>query len=137
MPLKISLKPHERVYIGPAVIINGPNRAQLLLMNRVPVVRDRDIIEEEEADTVAKKLYLTILRMYLNPQEEKRFHDVYFLLLKQLIAMPLEAQSVDVMVEMSKKIITDDHYRALKMCRRLIEMEKEVLSNEQRADQGL
>ncbi len=133
MPLKLSLKPHEKVYIGSAMICNGANRSELLILNRVPVVRQKDIITEDEADTVSKRLYVTILKMYVYPAEERRFHDLYFPLLQKLIEMPLDAKSVDIMVEMSQNILAGSHYQALKLCKKLIQMEEE-LSNEHRAD---
>ena len=137
MPLRLSLKPHERVYIGQAMIVNGATRAELLILNRVPIVRSKDIITEDEADTISKLLYHTILKMYLYPAHERRFHELYFPLLKKLIEMPLESEAIDVMVEVSKKIIAGDHYRALKLCRRLIELEEEYSKDEHGKDQGL
>lgn len=129
MPLKLSLRPHEKILIGTAVVANGAAKAELVILNRVPVLRQKDIITEEEADTVAKALYLTVLNMYIHPQQQRSLHKIYFLLLNQLILMPLDPKAIDIMVDMSKKIIGGDHYQALKVCRKLIELEAEVLKN--------
>ncbi|MBF0307087.1 MAG: flagellar biosynthesis repressor FlbT [Alphaproteobacteria bacterium] len=129
MPLKLSLRPHEKILIGTAVVANGASKAELVILNRVPVLRQKDIITEEEADTVAKALYLTVLNMYIHPQQQRSLHKIYFLLLNQLILMPLDPKAIDIMVDMSKKIIGGDHYQALKACRKLIELEAEVLKN--------
>ena len=56
MPLKLTLKPNEKVLIGTSVIANGPAKTEFVVLNRVPVVREKDIITEEKADTIAKKL---------------------------------------------------------------------------------
>ncbi|MGB0697376.1 MAG: flagellar biosynthesis repressor FlbT [Rhodospirillaceae bacterium] len=137
MPLKVTLKPNEKILVGTAVIANGPAKSELVILNRVPVLRQKDIITEEQADTVAKKLYFAILNMYVAPEREKDFHNLYFLLLRQLILMPIDAEGIDLMVEASQCIIAGDHYRALKVCRRLIDYEAEVLKNGQGSDPGL
>jgi flagellar biosynthesis repressor protein FlbT len=105
MPLKLTLKPNEKVLIGTSVIANGPAKTEFVVLNRVPVVRERDIITEEKADTVAKKLYVTILNMYINPAKEKDFHGLYFALMREMILIPVDARAVDLMVEMSQHIL--------------------------------
>ena len=131
MPLKLKLKPNEKVLIGTSVIANGPNKTEFVVLNRVPVVRQKDIITEEDADTVSKKLYVTILNMYINPAREQDYHGIYFLLMRQMILMPIDAKAIDMMVEMSQRILEGDHYRALKLCRQLIKLEAEALDNVQ------
>ena len=132
MPLKLTLKPNEKVLIGTSVIANGPAKTEFVVLNRVPVVREKDIITEERADTIAKKLYVTILNMYITPAREKDFHGIYFVLMRQMILIPVDARAVDLMVEMSQHILASDHYRALKLCRQLIKFEAEALANVKR-----
>ncbi|MBK1665947.1 flagellar biosynthesis repressor FlbT [Rhodospirillum rubrum] len=137
MPLKVTLKPNEKILVGTAVIANGPNKAELVILNRVPVLRQKDIVTEDQADTVAKKLYFAILNMYVAPERERDFHNLYFLLLRQLILLPLEPRAIDLMHEVSECIISGDHYRALKVCRKLIDYEAEVLRHGEGSDPGL
>ncbi|MBM3515534.1 MAG: flagellar biosynthesis repressor FlbT [Alphaproteobacteria bacterium] len=127
MPLKLTLKPNEKVLIGTAVIANGPAKTEFVVLNRVPVMREKDIITEEKADTYGKKLYNVILNMYVNPAAEKDYHRIYFILMRQIIVMPLDPRAIDLLVEMSQHILAGDHYRALKLCRQLITMEAEAL----------
>lgn len=137
MPLKLTLRPNEKVLIGTAVIANGPAKAEIVVLNRVPVLRQKDIISEEEADTPAKQLYVAILHMYVEPAEERRYHKLYFHLLRQLIEMAIDVKIIDLMVDISRRIVEGDHYRALKLCRKLIQYESEVSSNGERPDQRL
>jgi flagellar protein FlbT len=132
MPLKLTLKPHEKVLIGTAVIANGPAKAEFVVLNRVPVVREKDIITEKNADTFAKKLYVTILNMYINPAHEKDYHGIYFALMREMLLLPAYIRMVDLMVDVSKHILAGDHYRALKLCRQLIKLETERLANVKR-----
>ncbi|GAB3450434.1 flagellar biosynthesis repressor FlbT [Insolitispirillum peregrinum] len=137
MPLKLTLRPNEKVLVGTAVIANGPAKAEIVVLNRVPVLRQKDIIAEDEADTPAKQLYVAILHMYVEPAEERRYHKLYFHLLRQLIEMTVDVKIIDLMVDVSRRIVEGDHYRALKLCRKLIQYESEVSSNGERADQRL
>ncbi len=129
MPLKLTLRKNEKILIGNAVLQNGEGKSEFVVLNHVPVLREKDIMTEEAADTVAKKIYHAILNMYVTPEQERSFHKFYFLLLKQLLVMPLGEEGLDMMMEMSEHIIAGDHYKALKACRKLIDYESEVMSH--------
>ncbi|MBB4287347.1 flagellar biosynthesis repressor FlbT [Roseospira goensis] len=137
MPLKITLKPNEKVIIGTAIISNGSSKAELVIHNRVPVVRQKDILKQEEADTPAKQIYYLILNMYLDPANEVTFHDFYFPLLRHMINMAVDERGIDLSVEMSKRIIEGDHYKALKICKKLIEYEAELMKDGERTAEGV
>ena len=131
MPLKITLKPHEKVIIGSAVLSNGSGKSELVIHNRVPVVRQKDILTEEEADTPAKQVYYQILRMYLNPSADVSFHDFYEPLIDHVVQMAVDERGLELSSEMSRWIIAGDHYKALKVCKKLIEYESELMSDGQ------
>ena len=84
MPLKLTLKPDEKVLIGTAVLTNAGPKAEIIIQNTVPVLREKDIISEEKADTLVKKIYFIILSMYVDSKNEQKFHDIYFKLVKEL-----------------------------------------------------
>lgn len=131
MPLKITLKPHEKALIGTAVISNGSTKAELVILNKVPVLKEREVITPEEADTVAKKIYVTVLNMYANPRQEKEYHDIYFSFVREFVDAVPNEKVLGIIMEMSQRILEGDHYQALKVCRKLIEFEQEVLSHGQ------
>jgi flagellar protein FlbT len=131
MPLKITLKPHEKALIGTAVISNGATKAELVILNKVPVLKEREVITADEADTVAKKIYVTVLNMYANPRQEKDFHDIYFSFVREFIDAVPNERVLGIIMEMSQRILEGDHYQALKVCRKLIEFEQEVLNHGQ------
>ncbi len=54
MPLKLSLKPGERFVVNGAVLQNGDRRAVLLLQNKASILREKDIIQPEDANTPAQ-----------------------------------------------------------------------------------
>ncbi len=67
MPLKLSLKPGERFVVNGAVLQNGDRRAVLLLQNKASILREKDIIQPEEANTPVRRIYFPIMMMYLDP----------------------------------------------------------------------
>lgn len=129
MPLKLTLKPNEKVLIGTAVITNAGQKSEIIIQNTVPVLREKDIITEENADTLAKKLYYIILSMYVDRKNENEFHKIYFKLIDELFDALPDQRNLAMVMAISRKILEGNHYQALKECRKLIEFESEVLAN--------
>jgi flagellar protein FlbT len=65
MALRIELKPRERFILGGAVLQNGEARSELILENNVPILRGKNILSLEEADTPCKRIYFLIQLMYV------------------------------------------------------------------------
>src|SRR5207344_91469 len=74
MPLKLSLKPGEKFVLNGAVLANGDKRASLVIQNKACILREKDIMQAEEANTPAKRIYFPIMMMYLDAEEA----DVYY-----------------------------------------------------------
>ena len=72
MPLKLSLRPGEKFVVNGAVVQNGDRRAALVLQNKASVLREKDIMQQEEADTPAKRIYFPIMLMYLDEQGREK-----------------------------------------------------------------
>ncbi len=66
MPLKLSLKPGERFVLNGAVLANGDKRTSLVIQNKACVLREKDIIQPENANTPARRIYLAVMMMYLD-----------------------------------------------------------------------
>ena len=129
MPLKLTLKPDEKVLIGTAVLTNAGPKAEIIIQNTVPVLREKDIISEENADTVVKKIYFVILSMYVDSKNEQKFHDIYFKLVKELFNACPDQVILALVMEVSQKILEGKHYQALKACKKLLKFEAELLAN--------
>ena len=64
MALKVELKPHEQIIIGACVITNTDQRARLLIEGeKIPILREKDIMTPARADTPAKLVYLAVQLM--------------------------------------------------------------------------
>lgn len=127
MPLQIELKPGEKVLIGGAVIMNGDHRCELLMLNDVPILREKDILSESEAVSPARRIYLSVQLMYIDGANLARYHRIYWDLVGELLkAAPSVLPLVD---DMSQCILDNRFYQALKVVARLIEYEEELISH--------
>jgi len=127
MALKINLKPHERLIIGGAVIQNGGSRCDLLVENNVPILRDKDILREQDADTPCKRIYFTVQLMYVDEKNLVVHHSSYWKLVRDVVnAAPSTLGMID---QISENILSSRYYQALKLTQKLIEYEQEVMNN--------
>jgi len=129
MPLKLTLKPNEKVLIGTAVLTNAGSKAEIIIQNTVPVLREKDIITEENADTIAKKIYFIVLSMYVDPKNESEYHTIYFKLFDEMLKSAPNPGVLALIMEVSQKILEGEHYQALKICKKLLNFEVELLAN--------
>ena len=136
MALKVELKPHERIIIGACVVTNTDQRARLLIDgDKIPILREKDILTPETADTPAKLIYLAVQLMYLSPEPQIN-HGTYFSLLRNVITTMPGAWPI--IEGINNDILNGDLYKALKEVKKLIAYEKKLIdigdSNAGRAD---
>jgi flagellar protein FlbT len=131
MALKVELKPHERIIIGNCVVTNTDQRARLLIDGEnVPILREKDIMTPETADTPAKLVYLAVQLMYISPDPQGQ-HSTYFNLLRDIIATMPSAWPI--IETINTGILNGDLYRALKEARKLIAYEKKLIEESEAA----
>ena len=129
MALKITLKPDERMIIGGAVITNGSKGSSFVIENKVPVLRKSDIMSEKEADTPCRLIYLAIQLMYVDSENQATYYANYWNLAQELVkAAPSMVVFVD---QISEHIQSNRYYQALKLTKKMIDYEQEVLNRVQ------
>jgi flagellar protein FlbT len=127
MSLRLVLKPHEKVILGGAVITNGPSTTTFSVENSVPILRERDILTEEQANTYCKKLYLIVQLMYLGSVPNVDLANLYGELVTDLlIAAP---STKDLISTVTGYILDGKYYQALKQAQQLIQYEEELLNH--------
>lgn len=127
MPLKLDLRPHEKLFLGGAVIVNGDSRCQLTVLNDVPLLREKDILKEEDADTPCKRIYLAVQLMYMDTPGLARYHQYFW---EQVSAVIDAAPSTQALIgKISEFVLDGKYYQALKAARELIAYEQELVSN--------
>jgi flagellar biosynthesis repressor protein FlbT len=129
MALKVELKPHERIIIGNCVITNTDQRARLLIDgDKIPILREKDIMTPEAANTPAKLVYLAVQLMYIAPDPQLN-HGTYFSLVRDIVTAAPSAWPV--IEEINNCILNGDMYQALKEAKKLVAYEKKLLDHNQ------
>ena len=129
MALKVELKPHERIIIGNCVITNTDQRARLLIDgDKIPILREKDIMTPETANTPAKLVYLAVQLMYIAPDPQVN-HGTYFSLVRDIVTAAPSAWPI--IEEINNCILSGDMYQALKEAKKLVAYEKKLLDHNQ------
>ena len=127
MSLKLRLKPEERVLVGKAVIKNGPRTSEFVVENNVPILRQKDILSEEEANSPSRRVYFVIQLMYIDTEKLVEYHGKYWELVNDiLVAAPSTKPYIE---RISEQIVASDYYQALKLTRKLMNYEEELLAH--------
>ena len=129
MPLKLSLKPVERFVVNGAVLQNGDRRAILLLQNKASILREKDIIQPEDANTPGRRIYFPIMMMYLEPVEANRYYDDFVVRLNEFMNAIRSPDILKECVSLSREVMAQDYYKALTRCRKLLAYEERLLGN--------
>ena len=125
MALVIDLKPGEKILIGNAVITNDSQRTRLHIAGDAPIMREKDIMKEHEADTPCKRVYFVVQCMYLDT-DPAQYHKRYFDMIKDV--QHASPSSSFFFMQINDEIINGRYYKALKIARQLIDHESELLN---------
>ncbi len=128
MPLKLSLKPGEKVVVNGAVVQNGERRATLVLQNRASVLREKDIMLSEEATTPTRRVYLPVMMMYLDQGRDGPYYDEFVMRMTEFMGAISNPEILSQCVSISRDVMAGDFYKALNSCRQLMAYEDERLS---------
>jgi flagellar protein FlbT len=128
MALRITLKTGERMVIGGAVLTNGNSAScDLVIENKTPILRQKDILTEETADSPCRRIYYAIQLMYIDEHNLAAYHKVYWDLVKDLVhAAPSTVVLID---SISEQVLQRQYYPALKLTKRLIDYEQEAIQH--------
>jgi flagellar protein FlbT len=125
MPLRVELKPFERIVIGETVIINSGTRTSFLIDGEAPILREKDTVTAETANTPVKRLYYCIQMMYLK-NDIPRYRAAYLGSIKELReALPGSPDLVDAV---NNHVSSGALYKALKEIRKLMKVEEGLLT---------
>ena len=126
MALKVELKPGEKLLVGNCIITNSDQRTRLFIDGRAPILREKDILTAETADTPAKRIYLAVQLMYIDDDIGSTQEQYFALVNEFLAAVPSAGEIVN---QINNEILTGQLYKALKASQRLIEYEQDLISN--------
>jgi flagellar biosynthesis repressor protein FlbT len=128
MPLKLSLKPGEKFVVNGAVLANSDKRTSLLIQNKACVLREKDIMQVEEANTPARRIYFPIMMMYLDSETADTYYSQFALRMTEFMHAISDKRALALCMEISKDVMNGAYYKALVQCRGLFEFEQERLN---------
>ncbi len=123
MPLRVELKPFERIVIGETVLINSGARTCFLIDGDAPLLREKDTVTAESATTPVKRLYLCLQTMYLK-NDIPRYRASYLGFVKELHEASPGAR--DTIAAANRHLAAGALYKALKEIRKLMKREQEL-----------
>ncbi|MBO6728995.1 MAG: flagellar biosynthesis repressor FlbT [Maricaulis sp.] len=127
MPLKISLKPGEKFVLNGAVIENGDRRSVLVLQNKASVLREKDIMQQEEVTTPARHIYFPIMMMYLSDKQNDAIYEQFVVRMNEFMSVIQSPEVLAECVAVSRDVMAGEYYKALIRCKKLIVYEEERL----------
>ena len=127
MPLKLTLTKGEKFIVNGAVIRNDGREASFVFENHAQILRHKDILTADTAGTPAARVYLALQCAYLFPDRcAQHIEDFHRLVRDFGEAAPSAGPIVE---DLTAEIAAGRLYGALKVCRRLIEHESEILAD--------
>lgn len=126
MALIIDLKPGEKILIGESVIVNDSQRTRLHISGDSPIMREKDVMKEEDADTPCKRIYFLVQCIYL-ARDPKIYFEKYFGLIREI--QEAAPTTTFFFMKINDMILEGHYYKALKESRELMSHELELVEN--------
>ena len=127
MALKVTLKPGEKFVINGAVMVNGERRASLMIQNKVTILRERDILLPDQATTPVKRIYFSIMMMYLDEKDRRRFYTEFLERIGEFINAISNSGALRQFLGILEDVNAEEYYKALMACKKLLPFEQERL----------
>jgi len=109
------------------VIKNGASSCHLLIENNVPILRQADILSEIDANSPCRRIYFAIQLLYIDGEKSPELQPVYWELVSDVLGAAPSMK--DLISQISQFIIKGKFYQALKIAKKLIQYEEELLNN--------
>ncbi len=127
MPLKLKLSAHERLVVNGAVLVNGDGRATLVIRNFAHIMREKDVLHEQDANTPTRRLYFLVQGMLMQPPPSAELVENFATALAQLSHAYVRPENHAVLRDVAQFVDGGDFYKALMRLHPLIEYEAQLL----------
>jgi flagellar protein FlbT len=91
---------------------------------RLPVLREKDILQPEDANTPAKRVYFPVMMMYLDETAAGKVYDEFALRLSEFMGASRNPEILAACVAASRHVMAREYYKALMAARKLVEYEE-------------
>ncbi|MBQ9731630.1 MAG: flagellar biosynthesis repressor FlbT [Alphaproteobacteria bacterium] len=123
MPLKIELKPNESIIVGEALITNDGERTRFYIEGNVPILRERFILREKDANTPSKRVYFIVQQLYLS-KGDTTLQNMYLTYVRDL--QDAAPSLIPYIAPVNEAVLQGDYYAAIKAAAVLLEKEDEA-----------
>ena len=127
MPLIINVKSGEKFIVNGAVMVAGNKGASLVLQNEATILLGKDVMQESEANTPSRRIYFSILVMYLDQENAAKYRDTFMSLVEAFMDATTFAEVRRTLLHIVEDVNSKVYYRAMKTCKALIKYEDEML----------
>ena len=113
---------------------NGNVRSDFVIENNVPILREKDIMALDDANSPCRRIYFAVQLMYVDEKNIDDHRKAYWKLVNDVTdAAPSTLGLID---QISDHILHDRYYQALKLTKKLIEYEQGVMNHVRSATVG-
>ncbi len=142
MALKLTLKPGEKFVVNGAVIVNGDRRGHLLIQNNVSILREKDVMQQADANTPVKRIYFAIQMLYLDDNAQQQYYADFADRLEEFMAAVRDPDILEKCASILQDVNGGRYYRALLTAKKMFAFERERLNydaaeEEEGADLGM
>jgi flagellar biosynthesis repressor protein FlbT len=128
MPLKLKLAAHERLIVNGAVMVNGGCRTTLVIGNFAHIMREKDVLQERDANTPTRRLYFILQTMLMQPPPSEAVTASYRLAHTQLTVAYERPENLTILGEVDRMVELGDYYKAMMKLQPLIAYEAQLLN---------
>lgn len=126
MALRLTLKPNEKIIVNGCVIRNSDRRQVIMIENRADVVRDKDLLKEDEAGSPVKSVYFFIQSALLRPEIREEITPVIQKRLGKLVPVFHEEVTGHIF-EAANHISQGQYYNAMRSLKEVMNYEDRLL----------
>lgn len=125
MPLKLDLKTGEKMIVNGAVLENVGPGAKVIVHNMASILRDKEILTQDDAVTPASRVYFSLQCAYMFPETRDGHLKKFRSFLNDYLAACPSALAIG--DEIKGFIDEKQYYKALRASRNLIAHEAETV----------
>jgi flagellar protein FlbT len=126
--LAVKLKPNERIVVNGAVLCNGNARNTLYFANTASILREKDVMQVEEASSPVARAYYLVQLMMLNADDLDIYRAAYERLMTELLRTFANPQIRQRLADSAQWVLSGDYYKALVALRPVRDYERTLLS---------
>lgn len=108
-------------------VVRARGRLSLEIESEACILRGRDVMTPEDADSPARRLYYVAMLAYVDVSDREQHQSFAVELVADIVSALANPEAISCAIEIAQKIASGQYYKALTDCRWLIAYEDRVL----------